>query len=89
MLWGGFDVQTFSVKFQKEMCYKVTVPYLIGSANDLRFPKTTGGARAILFILPLLDKFFSRMLYVGSKNKYVHQNFLHIVNMTEWKILFP
>jgi len=101
MLWHGFDSRTFSSKYQQELCYKVSIPYLIATASDLRYPKTTGGTRALNLLLPLLDKMLTRMLYAGSKNKYAHRAFCHVVHMTEgfmwrffdprliWNILFP
>jgi len=102
MLWEEKkDSKNFTQRFQQELSYKITVPYILAASSDMRFPKTTGGGKGLNWALPVIDRAFTKMLYAGSKNKYVHRNFLNVLHMTEgflwrffdpvfvWNIIFP
>lgn len=73
-----FDKE-FTKKFQKKLARTISLPWILGTSEDLRWPTTTG-KRPTLFTR-LVQTHAQRVLLLGPKSKLATKSFLEMMHM--------
>lgn len=73
-----FD-DSFTKKFQKNLAKEISIPWILGTSEDLRWPTTKGNKPN--FITRLVQNHAQKVLLLGPKSQIATQSFLEMMHM--------
>jgi 2-polyprenyl-6-methoxyphenol hydroxylase-like FAD-dependent oxidoreductase len=68
-----------SQHFQQQLSRVITLPWMMATGEDFRWPTTQGGQPS--FINKMLQGYLDQLMVLQSKSKEVHQTFFEVVHM--------